>query len=168
MIVRSKAPLRISFAGGGTDVSPYADEQGGMVLNATINKYAYVTLRPRQDKVVQLHSTAYSITAKYKMEGALPYDGTLDLVKAVINRMFEAPGTFDEKGWLNPGAVGHQVSMRDEYNSSGSFYVCLNGLLALGLPPDDPFWTAPAAAWTQRLIWAGEDFPRDCFKKIQK
>ena len=84
--IRSKAPLRISFAGGGTDVSPYADERGGAVLNATINKYAYVTLRPRQDDVIQLYSTAYNITANYTIEGPLPYDGKLDLVKAAINR----------------------------------------------------------------------------------
>jgi D-glycero-alpha-D-manno-heptose-7-phosphate kinase len=84
--IRSKAPLRISFAGGGTDVSPYVDERGGAVLNATINKYAYVTLRPRQDDVIQLYSTAYNITAKYQVEGPLPYDGTLDLLKAAINR----------------------------------------------------------------------------------
>ena len=84
--IRSRAPLRISFAGGGTDVSPYADERGGAVLNATINKYAYVTLRPRQDDVIQIYSTAYNITANYTIEGPLPYDGTLDLVKAAINR----------------------------------------------------------------------------------
>ncbi len=43
-ILRSKAPLRISFAGGGTDVSPYPEEKGGAVLNCTIDKFAYVTL----------------------------------------------------------------------------------------------------------------------------
>jgi len=97
MTIRSRAPLRISFAGGGTDVSPYADERGGAVLNATIDKYAYVTLRPRQDHVVQLYSTAYSITAKYDVEGPLPYDGTLDLVKAAINRVFA--GRDDQRGF---------------------------------------------------------------------
>jgi D-glycero-alpha-D-manno-heptose-7-phosphate kinase len=84
--IRCKAPLRISFAGGGTDVSPYADEKGGAVLNATINKYAYVTLRPRHDDVIRIYSTAYNITANYSIEGPLPYDGTMDLVKAAINR----------------------------------------------------------------------------------
>ena len=80
---------------------------------------------------------------------------------AVVRRMVEAPGTFDEHGWLTPGAVGQQLSMRDGYNNSGSFYLCLDGLLALGLPPDDPYWTAPEAPWTQKRIWAGEDFAND-------
>ncbi len=93
MIIRSKAPLRISFGGGGTDVPPFADEQGGLALNATVNKYAYVTLRPNHDKTVSLFSAAYNITAKYNIEDPLPYDGTLDLVKAVINRVFKENGS---------------------------------------------------------------------------
>jgi hypothetical protein len=64
---------------------------------------------------------------------------------AVIRRMIEARGTFDDQGWLTLGAVGSQPGLREDYNATGSLYICLTGLVHLGLPADDPFWTAPAA-----------------------
>jgi hypothetical protein len=79
----------------------------------------------------------------------------------VIRRMVEAPGTFDDQGWLQLGAVGHQPGLQETYNATGSLYVCLTGMVHLGLRASDPFWTAPTAAWTQRRIWAGENVPRD-------
>jgi hypothetical protein len=80
---------------------------------------------------------------------------------AVIRRIIEEPGTFDERGWLRVGAVGYQPSIRESYISTGSLYLCLTGLLHLGLPADDPFWTAPAEPWTQKRIWSGDDVPAD-------
>lgn len=82
-------------------------------------------------------------------------------IAAVVARMIEAPGTFDEEGWLNLGAVGSQPGLQESYNSTGALYVALTGLVHLGLPADDPFWTAPAAPWTQQRIWSGEDVPVD-------
>jgi hypothetical protein len=80
---------------------------------------------------------------------------------AVIARMIEAPGTFDEQGWLRIGVVGAQPKQAEVYINSGSIYLCTVGLLHLGLPADDAFWTAPAAAWTQRRLWSGENLPAD-------
>lgn len=52
MIIRSRAPLRIGLAGGGTDVSPYSDEYGGAILNATISLYAHAVIEPIQDNKI--------------------------------------------------------------------------------------------------------------------
>jgi hypothetical protein len=80
---------------------------------------------------------------------------------AVIRRMADAPGTLDGDGWLTLGAVGPQPALREAYNSTGSLYVCLTGLVHLGLPATDPFWLAPPAPWTQLRLWSGGDVPRD-------
>ncbi len=87
MVIRSKAPLRISFGGGGTDVSPYPEEQGGATISATIDKYAYCTLIERHDEHIKVKSLDYDITANYQTNCKLQYDGKLDLVKAAINAM---------------------------------------------------------------------------------
>ena len=80
---------------------------------------------------------------------------------AVIRKMMEAPGTFDANGWLQIGFCGHQPALGENYISTGSLYLCANGLLPLGLPPTDEFWSAPAAKWTSQKIWSGENLPVD-------
>jgi len=87
MIIRSKAPLRISFGGGGTDVSPYPEERGGVTLSTTIDKYAYCTLATRDDKSINVQSLDYNIAARYFTDEELQYGGKLDLVKAAIKVM---------------------------------------------------------------------------------
>jgi len=94
MIVRSKAPLRISFGGGGTDVPPYPEEKGGATLSTTIDKYAYCTLRESQDDSINVKSLDYDIAVKYHVNGELRYDGKLDLVKAAI-KVLEVKNGFD-------------------------------------------------------------------------
>lgn len=84
MTFRSKAPLRISFAGGGTDVPPFSEREGGCVLNATIDKYAYGSLRPGNGKQVRVRSIDFGVSATYELDNDLIYDGKLDLVKAAI------------------------------------------------------------------------------------
>jgi len=87
MIFRAKAPLRISFGGGGTDVSPYPEEKGGVVLSATIDKYAYCSLATRDDDSVNVVSLDYNLVATYSTTDSLDYDGKLDLVKATLKVM---------------------------------------------------------------------------------
>lgn len=87
MLIRAKAPLRISFAGGGTDVPPFPQLEGGCVLSATINRYAYCTLRPRDDQTIGVRSLDFGLSVTYPPEDTLAYDGKLDLVKAAIRTL---------------------------------------------------------------------------------
>ncbi len=80
---------------------------------------------------------------------------------AVMRQIFEAKGTFDAKGWLQLGLAGYQPSLADVYTSTGSLYICTEGFLALGLPADDAFWTAPTQQWTAQKVWSGTDLVRD-------
>ena len=93
-IIRSRAPLRIGLAGGGTDVDPYASEKGGYVCNTTINKYAYSTLTPRKDHNMNVTSMYYGRYRAPLDDGPLPLDGNMDLIKAVAN-YFEVKDGFD-------------------------------------------------------------------------
>lgn len=87
MKIRSKAPLRLGFAGGGSDVSPYSDMYGGLILNATINLYAYCTIEETNENTVTLVATDLGSSVSYPLSGSLPIDGSLDLHKGVFNRV---------------------------------------------------------------------------------
>ncbi len=87
MIVRSKAPLRLGFAGGGTDVAPYCDEFGGYILNATIDMYAYCTIEVTNYGKVRFNATDRNEFEEYDAQKFLPLDGKLDLHKGVYNKI---------------------------------------------------------------------------------
>lgn len=87
MIYRSKAPLRLGLAGGGTDVSPYCDEFGGNVLNVTIDMYAYCTIVPRTDGKVVFHATDRDEHFETEAVSVLPLDDVLLLHKGLYNRI---------------------------------------------------------------------------------
>jgi D-glycero-alpha-D-manno-heptose-7-phosphate kinase len=84
LVVRARAPLRLSFGGGGTDVSPYPEERGGVVLSTTIDKFAYASIHPRRDKKFEIHSIDFEKVARFAHVRRLPFDGDLDLIKAVV------------------------------------------------------------------------------------
>jgi D-glycero-alpha-D-manno-heptose-7-phosphate kinase len=87
MIIRAKAPLRITFAGGGTDVPPFPEREGGCALNATINSFAWGSLRAREDGQIHIKSVDLGLSLSYKDGNSLVLDGQLDLVKAALLKM---------------------------------------------------------------------------------
>ncbi len=89
MIVRSKAPLRLGLAGGGSDVSPYSDIYGGLVLNATINLYAYCTIEETLDDMITIDAFDADCHKSYISSECLEIDGEASLIKGVYNRVLK-------------------------------------------------------------------------------
>ena len=87
MLYRSKAPLRIGLAGGGTDVSPYCDEFGGAILNATISLYAYATIETNSSNEIIIEAKDRYEMEMFEWATTLPINGHLDLAKGVYNRI---------------------------------------------------------------------------------
>jgi D-glycero-alpha-D-manno-heptose-7-phosphate kinase len=98
MIHRSKAPLRIGLAGGGTDVSPYCDEFGGAILNATISLSANATIETLASDEIILEAFDRNESATFNWDKALPIDGHLDLLKGVYNRI-QKDYHFEKRGF---------------------------------------------------------------------
>lgn len=87
MIIRSKAPLRLGLAGGGSDVSPYSDTYGGLVLNATINLYTYCTIEETGQDEIVINSYDADCFKSYPLTSFLKIDGNASLIKGVYNRI---------------------------------------------------------------------------------
>lgn len=108
---------------------------------------------------------AFHLLAQSALRRALPDSVSPAQVRgaltAVIRRTLDAPGTFDDNGWLRIGFCGHQPGIGENYISTGSLYLCALAFLPLGLPASDPFWSAPAEPWTQQRAWSGQAFPID-------
>jgi D-glycero-alpha-D-manno-heptose-7-phosphate kinase len=95
LLLRAKAPLRLGLAGGGTDVPPFPELEGGSVVSATISRYAFGTLRPRTDDEICIQSLDFGETIAYSIADRLIYDGKLDLVKAAIFHLGAQQSGFD-------------------------------------------------------------------------
>ncbi|MCC5835541.1 MAG: DUF2264 domain-containing protein [Opitutales bacterium] len=101
-----------------------------------------------------------------QLPDSLPPGQVRAALTAVISRTLEAPGTFNEEGWLQLGLAGHQPSLAEQYISTGSLYLASVVFLPLGLDGDHAFWTEPRQPWTSRRIWNGEDMAPD--KALQR
>lgn len=103
MLIRSKAPLRLSFAGGGTDVPPYPEQCGGVVLSSTINKYAFGTLEAVADDKLTVESLDYDVVAKYDSDVPASTNRT-DLTRAVARRLLGGEAETGLKVFLHSDA----------------------------------------------------------------
>ena len=143
--VRARAPLRLSFAGGGTDVAPFPETEGGVVLSATIDRYAYGSLAPRTDDRVNIESVDFGMSLDFPVTEDPVLDGELDLAKAAIRRL--------RRGDLG----GYDLVLRSNtppgsgLGSSSTMMVALVGLLHefYGLRPD-PYEVAHLAYAIER------------------
>src|ERR1044071_3310478 len=87
MIIKSRAPLRLGLAGGGTDVSPYSDIYGGAILNATISLYAHASIEPLEENAIIVQALDRHEEQRFEWSNELPVNGKLDLLKGVYNRI---------------------------------------------------------------------------------
>jgi len=106
----------------------------------------------------------FQVLSQVSLMQQLPEDITPAQVRSALTAVIKrqtVPGTFDENGWLTLGFCGHQPGVAETYVSTGSAYLCTFVYLALGLPADDEFWTAPAQEWTSQKIWSGQELRLD-------
>jgi D-glycero-alpha-D-manno-heptose-7-phosphate kinase len=131
-MVRARAPLRLSFGGGGTDVSPYVDMHGGCVLNATISRYVYGTLVPKLERSIGFRAPDFGKVVYWTQEEHFEFNGQMDLVKGVLKR-FE----LDKRRTQGFDLFVHaDAPPGSGLGSSSTFTVALIGLFRelLGLP----------------------------------
>ncbi|MFH0863178.1 MAG: hypothetical protein V1875_09160 [Candidatus Altiarchaeota archaeon] len=120
MIIHSRAPVRISFGGGGSDVSPYTEEHGGAVVSATINKYAWGSLEARDDGRILLMDS-HNRPVSFKSFNELHYGTKMDLLSAVVKNMHNSEDGLSLR-------LRGDVPPRSGLGSSASAFVSLIGL----------------------------------------
>ncbi len=89
MLIRSKAPLRLGLAGGGTDVSPYSDRFGGGILNATINLFAHATIEPVADGMVRFETEDGNLKKAFPSGPEIKPEGLFDIHAGIYNRIMK-------------------------------------------------------------------------------
>jgi D-glycero-alpha-D-manno-heptose-7-phosphate kinase len=147
-VIRARAPLRISFGGGGTDVPPYVNERGGLVINATINRYAYVTIIPNDRGEISMRSLDYEEELVYDLDEGMPEDAhQMKLARGVVDRF-----DVDERGRGFDLYTHADCPPGSGLGSSSTMVVALIGAfdkwLGLGL---DPYETARLAYEIERI-----------------
>ncbi len=136
MIIRSKAPLRLGLAGGGSDVSPYSDLYGGNVLNATINLAAYCSIEPLNRPVMRVNAADAGIRKEVSL-GTGPVNSGALLIDGVYNRVTRDFGPIPAAGFAittyNDAPAGSGLG------TSSTMVVCILKCFAewMGIPLGD-------------------------------
>jgi len=136
MMIRSKAPLRLGLAGGGSDVSPYSDLYGGNVLNATINLAAYCTIEPLHRPVLQVFAADAGVRTELPL-GTGPVSTGALLIDGVYNRVIRDFGPVPAPGFAittyNDAPIGSGLG------TSSTMVVCILKCFAewMGIPLGD-------------------------------
>ena len=102
-IYKARAPMRIGFFGGGTDVSPYAETHGGKVLNCTINLYVRCMLTASSEPGLTIRSL--DLQEVSKLVSGREWEGKLPLPQAVLAAMPHLPPNF------TPERPGYRLTM---------------------------------------------------------
>lgn len=131
MIIRSKAPLRIGLAGGGTDVSPYSDLYGGAILNATIDLYAYASLEPLNDGTIEfcIDGTGKSIkvTSQKQLEIVEGFELFIGVYNRIVKQFNTEPLSFRLTSYIEaPQGSGLGTSSTIVVSLIGAFVEWLN------------------------------------------
>lgn len=165
-------PMLVDIAAAMSESVPVVKEMASRI-EARAGRYASVQERmiapdgtfPPVGRSLAYRCGAFHLLAQSALRRRLP-DGlspaqVRGALTAVITRTLDAPDTFDADGWLRIGFCGHQPGVGETYISTGSLYLCSVAFLPLGLPPSDPFWSAPDTPFTQQRAWSGQPFPID-------
>jgi len=145
MIIRARAPLRISLGGGGTDISPYPETKGGVVLCTSIDRYAYVTIKQNKDKIIRIISQDYNTTEKFKTFSDFLKKSKLKLVTSAFE-------TLKIKNQFLDTSIQVDAPIGSGLGSSSAVTVALVGaLLNLKKKTNDPYKIANQAYIIERL-----------------
>lgn len=175
-VLRARAPGRIDFGGGGTDVAPYCHDHHGIVVNAAINHYAYATLEPRDDRQIHLDALDLGTREVIPCMDELTLTGDLDLIRACIRRVRPEQGftltTYSEiplgSGLSSSAAIAVLVCAICKHFNEGAFDQAEMAHLAATAERDDlNHWTgkqdqfAAAMGGWNFLEFVGDDVPRE-------
>lgn len=120
---------------------------------------------PPIGRSVTYRTASFQPLALLALRKQLPEKLTEGQVRAALTsvhkRIFTDPSNFNAEGFLTIGFAGKQPELGDWYSNNGSMYMTSVGLLALGLPADDSFWTAPAEDWTSKKAFVNDKFNKD-------